>query len=54
MCCLCLLFLSQHNPGTDTPNVCMYYMFRPIVAIIRYIESLHNHLSICYMGEISE
>jgi hypothetical protein len=36
----CLLLLSRRYPGIDTPYVCMYYMFRSIVAIIRHIEHL--------------
>jgi hypothetical protein len=27
-----------YYPGINTPCVCMYYMFRPIADIIRYIE----------------
>jgi hypothetical protein len=30
----CVLLHNRHNPGTDTIH--MYYLFRPIVTIIRY------------------
>jgi hypothetical protein len=42
MCCQCSLLIGRRNPGIDTPYVCVYYMFRPIVAIIRYIEPLQS------------
>jgi hypothetical protein len=33
-----LLSFSRQNSGINTPHVCMYYMFHPIVGIIRYVE----------------
>jgi hypothetical protein len=38
----CLLLLSLRIPGIDTLHICMYYMFRPTVAIIRYIDLLQS------------
>jgi hypothetical protein len=38
----CLLLPSQHDPGIDTPSVCVHHMFRPIAAIIRYTEPLQS------------
>jgi hypothetical protein len=30
-----LLLFSQHNPGINTPGVCMYWLFWPIAATSR-------------------
>jgi hypothetical protein len=40
----CSLLFSWHNSGINTPCICVYCMFRPIVAIIRYIK-FSSHLS---------
>jgi hypothetical protein len=37
-----LLLFSGHKSDINTPCVCMYYMFRPIAAIIRYTEPLQS------------
>jgi hypothetical protein len=42
----CLLMLSQHNPGTNTPYVCIYDTFQPTVAI-RYKEPLQSPFLPC-------
>jgi hypothetical protein len=36
------IIISQHNPGINTPCFCVYCMFQPIAAIIRYIELLQS------------
>jgi hypothetical protein len=42
----CFIAVSVYTiSGTDTPYVSPYCMFRPDVAILRYIRS-HNHLFI--------
>lgn len=38
----CLLLLIQHSSGICSPYVFMYCLFRPIVAIIKYIEPLQS------------
>jgi hypothetical protein len=43
---LCLLLFSRHSPGINIPCVCMYYMFRPTVANIRYTELLQPAFSL--------
>jgi hypothetical protein len=36
----CLLLFSLHSSAISIPCVCMYHMFQPIAAIIRYTEPL--------------
>jgi hypothetical protein len=38
---LCLLLFSQHS-CVNSQYVCTYYMFQPIVAIVRYVELLQS------------
>lgn len=50
---LCLSLCIRHSPDKNTPCISMYYMFRPIGAIIRYIELLRSPFCLLYLPTLA-
>jgi hypothetical protein len=47
------IITQSTQSGIDTPYVCMYYVFRPIAAIVGYVEPLQSSFYLLYLPTLA-